>query len=271
MSPLSFPALVLSEWKETRDTLHKYCRMVGAIREAMSIPLPLSYHTNLLLCDQGLTTSRLPKNTVSPELTFEVILDIKHQRLIIESNFRESMRIALTGQSLNALCDETCSHLVDMGITPPLEKPSFLEGKRGLFKPEPLLNYWRALSSIYQLMSKIKTEFGRDASPVQLRPDDLTLVLTWFGKNINGKSSFEDHQVELGFSTGDDIVPEAYFYISTFPDKYKIEELTTKKSTLLINKAFHKAILHYNDAIMVKDKEKEILEFFRLARTVFGE
>ena len=271
MSALIFYPLILSEWEETRDTLQKYCRMVGAIREAISIPLPHSYQTNLLLSSKGFTTSLLPKNINSPESTFEVILDIENQRLIIESCFGEPMRIALTGQSLNALCDETCSLMSDIGIAPPLEKPSFLEGKRGRFDPEPLLHYWYTITSVNQLLNKIKTELRNDTSPVQLRPDDLAFVLTWFGKNFQSKNNFGGQQVEFGFSTGDSVVQEAYFYISTFPDKEKIEELTEKECLLVVNGRPKKAILQFNNLISAEDKEKVIMKFFRRAAAAFNE
>ena len=265
MSQLIFPPLILSEWKETRDTLQKYCRMVGAIREAISIPLPDSNQTNLLISNKGFTTSRLSKNVSSPELTFEVILDFEHRRLVIESNFREPMRIALTGQSLSALCDETCSLLVDVGITPPLEKPSFLEGVRGRFDSEPLLNYWKAVNSVNQIMDNIKTELGKDTSPVQLRPDDLSLILIWFCKGIDDRELSNGQQIEFGFSTGDDVVADTYFYISTFPDVERIEELINKNNIVSAGESIHRAILRYDKTLKELTVEEEITKFFRMA------
>ncbi|MEJ2103298.1 MAG: DUF5996 family protein [Ignavibacteriaceae bacterium] len=265
MLKLIFPPLILSEWKETRDTLQKYCRMVGAIREAISLPLPYSYHTNLLISNKGFTTSRLPKNISSPELTFEVILDLEHQRLIIESNFREPMRIALTGQSLNALCDETCSLMVDIGITPPLEKPSFLEGTRGRFDAEQLFNYWKAVQSVNQILNEIKTELGRDTSPIQLRPDDLTLVLSWFDKDFDDENSLEEQQTEIGFSTGNVAVSNAHFYISTFPDRKSFEKFSEQKNIITVNGGFQRVILLYDKALTNLNIEREIKEFFRRA------
>ena len=106
MMSLDFPPLPLSEWKETRDTLHKYCRLVGAIREVMSKPLPHALHTNLVVSKKGFTTSPIIKDDGSVDKFFEVVLDVHHRRLRVESNYREPLNIALTGQSLNALCDE---------------------------------------------------------------------------------------------------------------------------------------------------------------------
>lgn len=198
MSDLEFPPLQLRKWVETRNTLRQYCRMVGAIGETLSQPLLHSLHTNLLVSSKGFTTSTLLKSVTSPNQTFEVIIDLVHTRLIIESNYRETMRIALTGQSLNALCDETCSLLSDIGVTPPLERPSFLEGTRGRFDSEPLLKYWETIATINQILNRFKNELVGESSPVQLRPDDLTLILIWF---LGDEKSTDTSagQIEIGF------------------------------------------------------------------------
>ena len=122
----------------------------------------------------------LIKNAFSPVQTFELLIDLVNRRLRIESNYREPLYVALTGQSLNALCDETCSLLSDIGIAPPLEKPSFFEGSRGRFEPEPLANYWKAVKTINQVLAKIKNEMTGETSPVQLRPDDLCSYPNYF-------------------------------------------------------------------------------------------
>ena len=269
MTQLIFPPLVLNEWGETRDTLQKYCRMVGAIRETMSKPLPHSMHTNLLINSKGFTTCLLPKNVFSSDQTFEVIIDLINTRLIIESSYREPLRIALTGQSLNALCDETCSELVDIGVNPPLEKPSFLEGTRGRFDPEPLAKYWLTVSAINQIMHKLKTEVKAETSPVQLRPDDLALTLTWFGEEINEMTFSFGQQVEFGFSTGDELIPEAYFYISTFPDTVEIEKLITKEYLFQNNGMPYRAVLPYSAVTAQENAEEMITGFFRGARVAF--
>ena len=263
MSQLFFPPLIVGEWEETRDTLQKYCRMVGAIREVMSRPLPHSMHTNLLINSKGFTTSLLPKNLFSSDQTFEVIIDLINTRLIIESSYREPLRIALTGQSLNALCDETCSELVDIGVKPPLEKPSFLEGTRGRFDPEPLTKYWLTVSSINQIMHKLKTEVKAETSPVQLRPDDLALILTWFGEEINGRAPSFGKQVEFGFSTGDDLFEEAFFFIARFPGKQALKERISDKKMSVSTKDNSKFILPYSEVSKTKNSEQTLLNFYK--------
>jgi hypothetical protein len=224
MKQFIFPKLFLSDWKETRDTLQKYCRLVGAIRETLSIPLPYSLHTSLLICRKGFTTSSIPKNIYSPEQTFEVIVDLIHNKLRIESNYREPLYIALTGQSLNALCDETCSLLTDIGIETSLEKPSFIDGARGRFDNELVKTYWNSTAKVNILLKAIAKDLRGKTSPVLLRPDDLSLNLTWFSKETKKADKILAEQVEFGFSTGDENIPETYFYIYAFPETKILDE-----------------------------------------------
>lgn len=275
MTQLIFPPMVLKDWKETRDTLQKYCRMAGAIREALSPPLPHSFHTNLLVISIGFTTSSLSKNFYPADQMFEVAIDIVHQRLIIESNFREPFRIALTGQSLNALCDETCSLLTDLGVKPPLEKPSFLDGTRGRFDPEPLIAYWNAVSAVNRVMNEIKTEIKGESSPVYLRPDDFMVVLTWYGESpkksedkvVQPVDSVESNrsceQVDLGFSTGDGKFPEAYFYITAFPDYRKLKKIIPDENFAWFSEEYPGMILPYAEVIAANNPLQVLLDFYR--------
>ena len=263
MEDITFPPLVLSEWKETRDTLQKYCRLVGTIREVMSKPLLHSLHTNLLLNTCGFTTSPLLKNASPPIQTFEVILDVINQRLRIESNYREPLFAALTGQSLNALCDETCSLLSDIGITPPLERPSFLDGARGKFVAKLLLDYWKVASMVSLILNNIKKELRGEISPVQLRPDDFAVILALFDRVVPSGSSSLTEQIEFGFSTGDENVPEAHLYISIYPDSELIEKAADDSLLLKINEKISRAVLPYLKLIENKDPVKTAMEFFR--------
>jgi hypothetical protein len=229
----------------------------------MSKPLLHSLHTNLLLTSCGFTTSQLLKNASPPIQAFEIILDVINQRLRIESNYREPLFVALTGQSLSALCDETCSLLSDIGITPPLERPSFLEGIRGRFESNPLVNYWKAVRTINQIFTNIRNEMPGEISPVQLRPDDFTLILTSFDNVINDGNSSLTEQIEFGFSTGDENNPEANLYVSISPDSELIQKFVDDSLLLKIKGRISRAVLPYLKLIENNDPIKITTEFFR--------
>lgn len=261
MRPITFPPLILSEWKETRDRLHKYFRLVGAIREVLSEPLPKAVHTNLLLCKKGITTSTLPRGDRSAGQTFEVIIEMNRTRISIESNYREPLHIALTGQSLNALCDETCSLLTDIGIKPPLERPSFLEGTRGKFDKDHVKAYWRTLKSTERILKQIKSQLPGDSSPVQLHVDTLALSLTWYCKDFFPGTIIEE--IDFGLSTGDELFPETHFFIQSFPDKQALKNVIDGEfPDFVINEA-SKIILPYAEISNSQNGDLQLHNFFR--------
>lgn len=260
MNKLNFPPLNLSEWKETKESLHKYCRLVGAIREVLSDPQPNSLHTNLLLCRRGFTTSPLPRGDGSSGQTFEVIIEMNRARLSIESNYREPLHITLTGQSLNALCDETCSLLIDIGVKPPLERPSFLEGTRGQFDKDLVKKYWQSLKSTKRLLKQIKAQLPGDSSPVQMHVDTLILSLTWYCNEFFSDSAIEE--IDFGLSVGDDLFPETHFFIQSFPDRQALKNVLAYRDTDLVIKDSSKMILPYSKVVETARAEKILLDFY---------
>lgn len=261
MKELIFPPLKLAEWIETRDRIHKYCRLVGAIREVLSEPLSNALHTNLLLCRKGITTSALPRGEKSAGQTFEVIIEMNRTRLCIESNYREPLHIALTGQSLNALCDETCSLLTDIGVRPPLERPSFLEGTRGKFDKDHVKAYWRALKSTNRIFKQIKSQLPGDSSPIQLHVDTLVVSLTWYCKDFFQNSTIEE--IDFGFSTGDGLFPEAHFFIQSFPDKRELKNVLAHELSDFVVKCNSKLILPYSEVSKTNSGDALLYNFFK--------
>lgn len=261
MKELIFPTLNLAEWNETRDRIHKYCRLVGAIREVLSEPLSKALHTNLLLCKKGITTSTLPRGDRSAGQTFEVIIEMNRARLCIESNYREPLHIALTGQSLNALCDETCSLLTDIGVKPPLERPSFLEGTRGRFDNKYVKAYWRTLKSTEKILKQIKSQLPKESSPIQLHVDTLVLSLTWYCKEFFQSSTIEE--IDFGLSTGDELFPEAHFFIQSFPDKRELKNVLAHEPSNFVVKCNSKLILPYSEVSKSNSGDTLLQDFFR--------
>ena len=76
MSKVQLPPLILKDWRETRDTLQKYAKMISQIREKMSTSHPHWWHISLRVSDSGLTTTPIPKDKNTPGQTIEIILDL---------------------------------------------------------------------------------------------------------------------------------------------------------------------------------------------------
>jgi hypothetical protein len=266
MGKIKFSPLNLDEWKATRDTLHKYCKMVGTIREKISSPQPHWWHISLRITEDGITTLPLPKSFEEKDKTFEVKLDLVNRKLIIIPSYSETMQIALTGQSLSALCDETCSLLSDIGISPPIERPSFIDGKPGKFEGQYLRNYWAALKNINNVFQEFKSKLKGKTSPVQLWPHHFDLAFSWFsGRLIPGKdqSNPEESQEQMtfGFSTGDETIREAYFYATAYPTPEGLLYSSLPTDAFWNKDRFVGAVMKYHSLNEVKFASKKLSGF----------
>ncbi len=268
MSRTQLPPLILKDWRETRDTLQKYVQMVCAIRERMSTPHPHWWHISLRVSEKGFTTTPIPKDKNNPGQTFEIILDLKNHHLIIESNFREAKRIKLTGQSLCALCEETCSLLTDIGVVLPLDKEKFTDGKSGKYDEIAATDYWTALKEINRITNKFCSELSGERSPVQLWSHHFDLSMSWFsGRLVPGKDSDDaessKEQMMFGFSTGDDTITDAYFYIAAYPLPEGLSNLKTPEDSRWNSKGFQGEIMMYDSLANSENPEEKLLNYFR--------
>ena len=69
----AWPALPLSEWKDTYATLHMWTQIVGKIRLALCPPINHCWGAALYVTSRGLTTSPMPYGDGSVEITFDFI------------------------------------------------------------------------------------------------------------------------------------------------------------------------------------------------------
>jgi len=268
MQNILFPELHLGDWKVTRDIIQKYAQMLGAIRENSTGSHPHWWHISLWVTDNGLTTTPLPVIKDSTEKTFEVILDFQNHKLRIESNYRELKQISLTGQSLSALCDETCSLLIDIGVTPSLDKSKFMDGKQGKYDSGYVTKYWMALKEINKLMNKFRDELGGERSPVQLWPHHFDMSMSWFsgrlvlGKNPNDAESSKE-QMMFGFSTGDDGIPDAYFYITAYPLPKGFPNFNMPEGAKWNTNGFQGGVMMYDTFANSNSPHEKLLNCFR--------
>ena len=268
MSRIKFPSLSLEEWRGTRDTLHKYAQMIGAVRQSISEPHPHWWHISLRASYKGLTTTPIPNNNGVPGQTFEMILDLTNHQLVIESNFREVMKIKISGQSLSALCEETCSLLKDIGVSIPIDKEKFNGGKNCEYVETAAENYWIALKEIERIMNTFRSSLKLERSPVQLWPHHFDLSMSWFsgrlvpGKDPNDAESSKE-QMMFGFSTGDDSISDPYFYILVYPIPEGFPDFQMPEYSRWNTDGFVGGVMMYDDFAKSKNPEVTLLNFFR--------
>src|SRR5260221_7081377 len=151
MPPKQFPPLVLADWQATRDTLHNYGQVVGAVRAELSPRQKHSGHRSLFAAASGLTTTPIP----SGPLTFELLLDLAAHRLVITTSHGRLWQQRLRGQSQAAFFDELTSALSALGISTSLD-PTQYASAAGVYDVAAVERFWEALAQIDQVLKRFK-------------------------------------------------------------------------------------------------------------------
>ena len=69
---MTLPFPDLGDWFQTRDTLHAYARVLGAVRRQLTPPHPRWWHASLRVNTEGLTTGQVAAPSEAAVGSFEL-------------------------------------------------------------------------------------------------------------------------------------------------------------------------------------------------------
>lgn len=78
----TLPPLPLEEWEATKETLHRYCQIVGKVRMEYSPYRNHWWHVTLYVTTRGLTTGPIPYG----DTTFDISFDLMENRLAVTTS-----------------------------------------------------------------------------------------------------------------------------------------------------------------------------------------
>jgi len=259
-----FPSLALADWPATRDTLHGYAEILGAVRGSLSPSQKYSSHRSLLAAAAGLTTGPIPYGL----LTFELLLDLAGHRLVLTTSHGRLWQQRLRGQSQAAFFDEVTGALAAQGISVNLDRTQYANAAAGVYDIAAVERFWEALAQIDQVLKRFKGELRGETSAVQLWPHHLDMAVLWFsGRRVPGqetaKPASADEQMNFGFSTGDGGIPEAYFYITAYPLPTALAATPVPPGTEWHTEGWSGAVLRYAQLVGAGDAEERLLTYLR--------
>jgi len=206
-----FPPLILNDWRATRDTLQLYSQLLGKVRRALAPPHSQWWHITLHVDANGLTTTPIP--TENP---FELRLNLRAHTLEFHPiDGVEHNSLPLENQSAHSVAEWMLNQLAIIGVKPEIDCAPFSSNKILPYDAGRAEIFFTALKSIDHTFRQFKSELPGETSPVQIFPHHFDVSLVWFtGRQVVVPAGEEGgaEQVGFGFSTGDDTLPEAYFY-----------------------------------------------------------
>ncbi|MBP8003085.1 MAG: hypothetical protein KA314_05575 [Chloroflexi bacterium] len=270
---MTFPALKLSDWQTTRDTVQRYCQLLGKIRRALTPFEEHWYHASLRVGAAGLTTTTIPygEDSFYADDTFEMLLDFMSHKLSINSSRRLQLEIPLTGQSLQAFHGAVMEGLKTLGVEVELDHSLFADDTPGVYDAAAITAYWQALKQIDSILHQFKAGLAGETGPVQLWPHHFDLAMLWFsGRQVPNTNPNDrenaDEQMNFGFSTGDGAIPDGYFYITAYPTPDGFVGSLLSEGAYWNPTGWKGAVLPYAELVGVDNPKQKLLNFLHLVQ-----
>lgn len=263
---MDLPELSLADWLTTRNTLHRYCRLLGVVRRSLTPRQRHWSHVTLQVMADGLTTTTIPMGDV----VFELQLDwIRHQLRMIDSRGAFNVQ-QLTGQSPATLLAGVAEFLREPGLPTELHLSDSEDVVPGDWDREAVQRFGTALTRIDSVFKSFKGQRRRETSPVQLFPHHLDLALSWYsGRLVAGQDPADedaaDEQVTLGFSTGDTTIGDPYFYAIAYPEPDGFVGSSLPAGAYWQTQGFSGAVLPYAAVVGDPEFDTRLREFLRMA------
>ncbi|MGA7617676.1 MAG: DUF5996 family protein [Thermoanaerobaculia bacterium] len=272
-----WPDLPLHEWRDTRDTLHRWTQIVGKIRLALTPLVNHWWNVPLYVTARGLTTSAIPWRDRWFDMEFDFVAHV----LRIRSSDGRDAAIELEPRSVADFYDAVFSTLrgldiecsiwpvpVEIADTTPLDR----DRKHASYDRDFANRFWRVLALTDEVFTKFRSEFVGKCSPVHFFWGSFDLAVTRFsGRPAPARPEADavtreaySHEVSsVGFWPGDERLERAsfYSYAAPEPDGFRAATIRPESATYLPDLGgFY---LDYDAVRGASDPEAILLDFCR--------
>lgn len=266
----AFPALILEDWRATRDALHDYARVIGYCRRELMPPQKHWWHITLSVSAHGLTTTPIPSGPGAVELT----LDPSQHRIEVAFSDGRALSIPLVGQSASDLGKAIGDALRDDGIQ--ISANAAFSGTEYEYDRAAASHYWSALVSVDLAFKEFKGTLREETGPVHIFPHHFDVSLNWFsGRRVPDVDPADaenaDEQMNFGFVTGDGSFADAYFYATAYPLPGGLTQAELPEGAYWHSEGFTGAVLPYAAIAESRDGRERLLDFLSAAQQAGAE
>jgi len=281
MSTNPWPALPLSEWKDTYETLHRWTQIVGKIRLTLTPPVNHWWNTTLYITPRGLTTSAMYYKDRYLQIDFDFIDHL----LLIQTTDYSTKSIALRPCSVADFYQETMAALESLEMpvtiwTTPVElqdrTPFELDQKHASYDPEYAQRVWRILAQASRVLTEFRCRFIGKVSPVHFFWGAFDLAVTRFSgrtapshpgaPNMARFVAVEAYSHEVsscGFWPGGGPVNEPAFYAYAYPEPQGFKDYTIQPKEAFYHTGMGEFLLPYDVVRNSKSPDEVLLSFLQ--------
>jgi hypothetical protein len=271
----AWPALPLSEWAGTRDTLHMWTQMVGKLRLALSPRVNHWWEVPLYVSPRGLTTSAIPY----PRGIFEAEFDFLAHVLRFTTSLDETRIIPLAPRTVADFYSEFLATLAELGIDRriwpmPVEIANPIRFDRdtqhAFYDREYARRFWQALMSVDTILKEFRTGFIGKASPVHFFWGSFDLAATRFSGRRAPERAHADkvtleaysHEVwSAGWWPGGGDITSPMFYAYAAPEPAGFRNASIGPASASYHSPLGEFLLPYDAVRQASDPRRALLEF----------
>ena len=271
---------MLSEWEDTRDTLHLWTQIVGKVRLALEPMVNHWWQTTLYVSARGLTTSLMHAGGRGLEIEFDFVDHVLHVR----TSDDQTREVALEPRSVASFYNATMAALDDVGmhvaIRPwPSELPVAIpfpdDHEHRAYDAAAARRFWLALLQGQRVMQRFRARFIGKASPVHFFWGGADLATTRFSGRTaplhpGGVPHCPDWVQQLAYSHEvhscgfwPDGSAEGSFYAYAYPQPDGFADWPVEPDAAFYDGAIGEFLLPYEAVRTADDPDAELLAFFQ--------
>lgn len=280
-----FPPIPLAEWRDTKETLHRFAQVIGKIRLAASVQRNHWWNVPFRLTGRGTTTS--PMGQVDGNPIFTIDFDFVAHRLVVSALDGREVSFPLAGRSVASFYAAVIEALDALGVRtrPALPRPFDLpdsgrpfadDTEHATYDPAHANRYWRVLSQVASVLEEFAAGYSGKVSPVHHFWHTFDLAHTRFserrvpqpeGADAVTREAYSREVISFGFWFGDDTFPEPAFYAYTAPEPAGLADapLEPAAARWVPRGSSHLAVLRYDDVRTESDRRAAVLAFYESA------
>jgi hypothetical protein len=273
--------MALSDWADTKETLHRFLQIVGKIRLGTAPRRNHWWHVTFHVTGRGITTRPMGSNPI-----FAIDFDFVDHRLVVSTDTGAMEAFSLIGQSVASFYERTLTVLNGLGVEVVIERPEPYDladstpfgddtGHRA-YDPIWVNRYWRILSEVNVILEEFAGRFSGKTSPVHHFWHGMDIAVTRFSdREVNhapsvdsvNREAYSREVISSGFWFGDSSFPEPAFYSYTAPEPGELASapLFPPTAEWLDRGAGHLAVLRYDDARATDQPTETVLGFLESA------
>jgi hypothetical protein len=278
MEVSGWPRLAVSEWADTRDTLHLWTQVVGKVRLALEPMINHWWQVPLYVSARGLTTSLMHHRGRGLEIEFDFVDHV----LAVRTSDGERRDVTLEPRSVADFHAATMAALGDAGVdvtimARPVEIPDALpfadDDVHRSYDADAAHRFWLQLLQAHRVMLQFRSGFIGKASPVHFFWGAADLATSRFSgrpapKHRGGVPNCPDwvqqlaysHEVSsCGFWPGGS--EEGSFYAYVYPEPPGYADAAIQPAAAYYDHELGEFILPYAEVRSADDPDAALLAF----------